>query len=77
MSLRDYVNGTNDGFSFQNVDANKVVINLATLQTVSQAALPADANLPALAAETVGCIAVCGAAATGLFTPGELVRVVA
>jgi hypothetical protein len=47
------------------------------LATVSQAALPAAADLPALNAATVGCVAVCGAAAVAPFAPGQLVLVIA
>lgn len=82
MSLRDYISPSGTAFQFprletqQQVCSGSVVV-LSGLTTVSQAALPAGADLPAIGAQAVGCIAICGAAAVAPFQPFQLVRVVA
>lgn len=82
MSLRDYINPASTGFQLPRVEAGQLVVSSGVvvasgLATVSQAALPVAANLPAIGADAVGCIAVCGAAAVAPFQPFQLVRVVA
>jgi len=82
MSLRDYINPASSGFQLPRVEATQLVVSspvvsLSGLATVSQAAIPAAANLPALAVETVGCLAVCGAAAVAPFQAGQVVRIIA
>jgi hypothetical protein len=82
MSLRDYINPASSGFQFPRVEAVQLsvssgVLVASGLATVSQAALPAAADLPALAVETVGCLTVCGAGALAPFQAGQVVRVIA
>jgi len=82
MSLRDYINPASSGFQFPRVETNQLsvsssVVSLSGLATVSQAALPVGADLPALAVETVGCLAVCGADAVAPFQAGQVVLIVA
>jgi hypothetical protein len=82
MSLRDYISEDGSSFQFASLNTQRQVCSgsvvvLSGLVTVSQAALPAGADLPALGVQAVGCIAVCGAGAVAPFQPFQLVRVVA
>lgn len=82
MSLQDYLTPSGTGFQFPRVEVQQQVctsnvVVMRGLTTVSQAAIPVAANLPAIGAQAVGCVAVCGANAVAPFQPFQLVRVVA